>query len=237
MKNPFRWMSTNAYDRFSYEAMGLLFAGIKDWNLEKFDDALPILRQFFSSSPKGSPLWIGDEDYVTKLKDMAQSFADDYGQLQRSQRASRAGPTSEEKRAIDAAKKVRAQMKYPSKLTRTLDATFAELQPKAMADIREKQRLSAEADAIDQKAFAVAKEKGDALLKEYRFSDAKDAYKEPDLKQPDRIEQQNAEVKKARVAHGLQDKHHQGIEEDALPGARAGLQWHNHRGFGDQRRR
>ena len=211
--------ATNAYDRFSYEAMGLLFAGIKDWNLEKFDDALPILRQFFSSSPKGSPLWIGDEGYVTKLKDMAQSFADDYGQYKEASELLAQAQTSEEKiAAIDAAKKVRAQMKYPSKLTRTLDATFAELQPKAMADIREKQRLSAEADAIDQKAFAVAKEKGDALLKEYRFMDARDAYKEPDLKQPDRIEQQNAEVKKAGWLMGFKTNIIKELKKTPYPG-------------------
>jgi hypothetical protein len=168
------------YDRWTYEAFGLLFAGLKDWNLENFDDALPILRQFFSSSPKGPALWIGDEEYVAKLKEMAGSFAE------------------EKKEAIDAAKTIRAEMKYPSKLTRALDANIADLQPKVMAALHENERLSAEAEAADSKAFSVAKEKGDALMKEYRFSDARDAYKDPELKQQDRIDQQNAYVKKAQ---------------------------------------
>ena len=187
------------YDRWTYEAFGLLFAGMKDWNLEKFDDALPILRQFFSSSPKGPPLWIGDEEYVTKLKEMADSFVEDYNQYREaSELLAKAKSSEEKKEAIDAVKTIRAGMKYPSKLTVTLDTTIAELQPKVMAEIHEKARLSAEAEAIDSKAFAIAKEKGDAFMKEYRFSDAKEAYKDPELKQQDRIDQQNAQVKKAQ---------------------------------------
>ena len=187
------------YDKWTYQAFGLLFAGLKDWNLEKFDDALPLLRQFFSSSPKGPALWIGDEEYVGKLKEMAGGFAEDYTQYhEASERLANAKSSEEKKAAIDAVKTIRAEMKYPSKLTRALDARIADLQPKVMAEIHEKERLSEEAEAADSKAFAVAKEKGDALMKQYRFSDAKDAYKDPDLKQQDRIDQQNAQVKKAQ---------------------------------------
>jgi hypothetical protein len=187
------------YDRWTYEALGLLFAGLKDWNLEKFDDAIPLLRQFFTSNPKGPTLWIGDEQYVAKLKEMAGSFADDYTQYHdASELLAKAKTPEEKKEAIDAVKKIRAEMKYPSKLTRTLDASIADIQPKVAAELHEKARLSAEAEASDLKAFAVAKEKGDALMKEYRFSDAKDAYKEPELKEQDRIDQQDAQVKKAQ---------------------------------------
>jgi tetratricopeptide (TPR) repeat protein len=187
------------FDKWTYEAFGLLFAGLKDWSLDKYDDALPLLRQFFSASPKGPALWIGDEDYVTKLKEMAGSFAEDYTQFHEAgETLAKAKSPEEKKDAIDAAKTLRAQMKYPSKLTRSLDATIADLQPKVMAAVHENERLSAEAEAADSKAFATAKEKGDALMKEYRFTDAKEAYKDPDLKQQDRIDQQNAYIKKAQ---------------------------------------
>ena len=188
-----------AYDKWTYDAFGLFFAGLKDWNLEKFDDSLPLLRQFLSSSPKGPVLWIGDEQYVEKLKEMSGSFADDYNQYREATDVLAKAKTAEEKKeAIDNVKTIRAAMKYPSKLTRALDDTIAGLQPKVMAEIHENERLSAEAEAIDLKAFTVAKEKGDALMKEYRFSEAKDAYKEPELKQQDRIDEQNGQIKKAQ---------------------------------------
>ena len=89
-------------------------------------------------------------------------------------------------------------MKFPNKLTRALDGMIAELNPKIMAAVHENERLSAEAEEADQKAFAVAKEKGDALMKEFHFDDAKRAYLEPELKQADRIEQQKGAAKKAQ---------------------------------------
>ena len=186
-------------DKWTYDALRLLFFGLKDWNQEKFDDALPLLRQFFSSSPKGPPLWIGDSEYIGKLKEIVGVFAEDYTQYhQITDRMAQAKTPEERKDVIESAKTVRAEMKFPNKLTRALDGLIAELNPKIMAAVHENERLSAEAEEADLKAFAGAKEKGDELMKQYHFDDAKKAYLEPELKQSDRLEQQKGAAKKAQ---------------------------------------
>ncbi len=48
------------YDKSDHETAALLWFGIKNWQLGRVDDAVAFLRQFRSSSPRGSAAWIGE---------------------------------------------------------------------------------------------------------------------------------------------------------------------------------
>jgi len=80
----------------NYEAMLPLLYAVKDWNLEKWDDAVALFRQFRQTKPVNSDAWIGE------IKPFASARVEEYTTYQMAaDRHSKAKSTDEKKAAIE----------------------------------------------------------------------------------------------------------------------------------------
>jgi len=171
------------YDKWSYEGIALLALGMKDWNLDKFDEATALFRLFGDVAPEKMVEWADGPPDLAKLKEIANNFVNDYAEYGPARKDLDAASTPEEQAAaVEKAKAARSRMKLTTKMSKSLDATIADLGPKAAAMIAEKSRASAEEMAADNKAFSDAKKKHDDFLAKFQFKEAHDAITEPALK-------------------------------------------------------
>jgi hypothetical protein len=111
--------------------------------------------------------------------------------------ALKAAKTPEEQlAAVALAKTARAKMKIVTKRSKDLDATIAEIEPKATAMITEKNKMSAEEQAADEKALTEAKQKRADLISKFLFADARQAILDPNLVTEKARDEQQMLVKK-----------------------------------------
>ena len=171
------------YDKWSYEGIALLALGMKDWDLDKFDEATALFRLFGDVAPEKMVDWADGPPDLAKLKEIANNFVNDYAEFVPAQKELDAATTPEEQvDAVEKAKAARSRMKLTTQMSKTLDARIADIGPKAAAMVAEKSRASAEEIAADNKAFADAKKKHDDFLAKFQFKEAHDAILEPSLK-------------------------------------------------------
>lgn len=171
------------YDKWSFEGIAYLALALKDWNLEKFDDAVALFRQFNDVAPDKRVDWADGPEDLKKLKELADNFVNDYKEYEPARKALDAAKTPEEQAdAVAAAKIARSKMKLATKFSKSLDETIDDLGPKAAAMIAEKDRANNEMLAADEKALNDAKEKRAALLAKFQFAEARKAMQVPRLK-------------------------------------------------------
>ncbi|MDB6156106.1 MAG: hypothetical protein JWL90_4559 [Chthoniobacteraceae bacterium] len=170
------------YDKSNHEAFALLLFGLKDWNLEDYENASSFFRQFSSSYMKASEQWLGTDQEIAKLKNLVDHFEEAFAEYLRVTKELDAAKTPEEKKAaVDRAKASRKIIKVLAKMTAELDTRIAEIEPGAMEAIAEKARMANDDAEFDAKALPEAKAKRDALLVQMRFEEAHEAILAPQL--------------------------------------------------------
>lgn len=196
-KDPIAPTTGKDFDKWSYEGIALLAFALKDWNLEKFDDATSLFRQFGNVAPEKMVDWADGPADLKKLKDMGDNFVNDYKEFDPANKALQAAQTPEEQQAaVDMAKAARAKMKLTTKMSASLDAQIADIGPKAAAMLAEKSKASAEEMAADAKAFGDAKAKRAEFMEKFQFAEAKSAIADANLKTEKSREEQELMTKK-----------------------------------------
>ena len=199
--NPIPAAARKKIDPTSYQAVALLLFALKDWNIEKFDDAEPLFRDFIRATPEAPALWIGDQKDQTRLKDIAAKHLAEYSDYHAALSALKSAVTPEKKQAaLERAKTLRATMKPNSKLVAHLDKVAEEIQPAVAAWIEEKRKkaaaLAASVAAADSKALSEAKQQRNTFSAQYRFIEARQALQAPKLKEEKARSEQESLIKK-----------------------------------------
>ncbi|MEI9898063.1 MAG: hypothetical protein WDN28_30450 [Chthoniobacter sp.] len=198
-KDPIPPTEGKDYDKWSYEGIALLAFAMKDWNLEKYDDATALFRQFADVAPEKMVDWADGPEDLRKLKEMGDNFVNDYKEFDPANKALQAAKTPEEQQAaVDAAKAARAKMKLTTKMSESLDTQIADIGPKAAAMLAEMSKASAEDQAADAKAFDAAKAKRNDLLGKFQFTEARSAIMDPALKTEKARDEQDLLAKKTQ---------------------------------------
>lgn len=187
------------YDKWSFEGIALLAFALKDWNLEKFDDATALFRQFGDVAPERMVDWADGPADLKKLKEMGDNFVNDYKEFDPANKrlvASKESTPEEQMAAVEEGKAARAKMKMASKMSATLDGLLADIGPKAAAIMSDKAKASAEDMAADEKAFGDAKTKRNELMDKFQFAEARTVMNDANLKTEKARDEQQLLVKK-----------------------------------------
>ena len=175
-KEPIPAAAGKDYDKWSYEGIVTLAFALKDWNLEKYDDATALFRQFGDVAPEKMVEWADGPPDLAKLKDIANNYVNDYNEYTPASKALADATAPEDQQvAIDKAKAARGRMKLTTKLSKSLDATLADLSPKVASILAEKSRASSEEIAADTKALTDAKQKRADFIAKFQFTEAHSA--------------------------------------------------------------
>ena len=151
------------YDKWSYQGIAFLALALKDWNLDKFDDATALFRQFNDVSPDKLVEWADGPEDLRKLKDIADNFVNDYKEYMPAKQALDAvegKPIEEQRDAVEAAQAARKNMKLTTKLSKSLDDTLIVISgPRSPPRWTKRPNPTAEELAADDKAADRRQEK------------------------------------------------------------------------------
>ncbi len=199
--NPVPAAASKKIDPSSYQALALMLFALKDWTIEKFDEAEPLFRNFIKATPEAPALWIGDQKDQTRLKDIAAKHLAEYSEYHAALSALKSAVSPEKKQiALQRAKTLRATMKPNSKLAAHLDKVAAEVEPAVATWMEEQQKkaaaLAAALAVADSKSLSAAKLQRNAFCAQYRFIEARQALQAPKLKEEKARSEQETLVKK-----------------------------------------
>ncbi len=197
-KNPISPDVAKDYDRWTFEGFALLLYALKNWNLEKFDDAVALFRQFENASPERMVEWADGPDQLKQLKELAEACVNDYNEYQPASKALKdATSTEQQHAAVELAKAARAKMKLNTKLTKEIDAALADLGPKVAAVMAEKQKMSDDEMSFDAKELPEAKKKRTELMDKFMFAEARQVIQDPQFKTEKARDEQGLLVKRS----------------------------------------
>ncbi len=189
---------TKDFNNHSYTSFALLLAGLKNWNLENFEDAATILQHFLPA-PEGMPeLWLGDEKAIADLTRLAQARVADYKEFRNVADAilTNASP-AKKKEVLELAIAGRSRLKLPGKLMNFLESAIGELEKEAAAHEGEMNRMAAEREGADMKTLAEANQKQALYASQLRFAEAHAAILAPKLIAPRARREQEIMVSKS----------------------------------------
>jgi tetratricopeptide (TPR) repeat protein len=197
------------YDKYNYQGIALLALAIKDFDLDKFDDAESFFHQFTDVAPERQVEWADGPPELQKLKDMATNFINDYQAFAPARKAldDVADKSIDDQRvAVELAQKARAQMKLTSKLSKSLDDTLATMAPKVAAVMAERAKKESDELAADEKTMAEAKEKRTDLLNKFMFTEAHAVIADANFKTDKAKDEQEILAKKAQWLANFKDQ-------------------------------
>jgi hypothetical protein len=187
------------YDKWTFEGIVFLLYALKDWNLENFEEAVPLFRQFASVSPEKMVAWADGPADLKRFQNIAQSCVDDYLEGRPALQALVTATSVEQQHeAVEKAKTARAKMLLTTKLSKELDAKIAEIEPKVAAVMAEKEKMSAEEQAYDAKMLPEAKQKRSDFMAKFLFTEARQAMLDPNLKTEKAKDEQQLLAKKSQ---------------------------------------
>jgi hypothetical protein len=186
------------YDKWTFEGIAFLLYGLKDWSMDKFDDAVPLFRQFANVSPEKMVAWADGPADLKRLQDISQGCVDDYLEGRPALHAlTEASSIEQQAEALEKAKAARAKMKLTTKVSKELDAKIAELAPKVASVMAEKAKMADDEQASDAKLLPEAKQKRIDLQAKYLFREAQQAMLDPNLKTEKAKDEQQLLAKKS----------------------------------------
>jgi len=195
------------YDKWTFEGIVFLLYALKDWNLENFEEAVPLFRQFASVSPDRQVEWADGPADLKRLQDLAQSCVDDYLEGRPALQGLVTATSIEAQfAALEKARTARGKMILDTKVRKELDAKIAELSPKVAAAMAEKDKMNSEDLAHDAKELPVAKQKRLALHAQFLFSEARQAMLDPNLKTEKGKDEQQLLAKKSSWLANYKDQ-------------------------------
>ncbi len=195
------------FDKWSFEGIVFLLYALKDWNLENFDEAVPLFRQFAGVQPERMVAWADGPADLKKLQELAENCVNDYLEFRPASEALNAATNPEQQHeAVEKARVARAKMKLTTKLSRELDSKIAELGPKVAAIMAEKEKMSSDELAFDAKALPEAKQKRVELHGKFLFAEARQTILDPALKTEKAREEQQLLAKKSQWLANFKDQ-------------------------------
>jgi hypothetical protein len=154
-------------DRRNYEALALVFYGLRDWSLGEYDDAAALFRQYAQVTPDPRYLWVAD------YKSVVTPYIAEVNAFHTGAEAAKSATTLESrKEALPVVKDARSRIKLATNLASQLDQSVRDLQQKITAEEEENARRLAAMEAADSKALAEAKNKIGPLWQQFRPADA-----------------------------------------------------------------
>jgi tetratricopeptide (TPR) repeat protein len=197
------------YNKYNYQGIALLALAMKDFDLDKFEDAEAFFRQFTDVSPERQVEWADGPADLQKLKDMANNFVNDYQAFAPARKAldeAAEKPIDDQRVAVELAQKARAQMKLTSKLSKSLDDTLGTMAPKVAAVMEERAKTSAAEMASDEKTMAEAKEKRTDLMTKFMFGEAHSVIADANFKTEKAKDEQELLAKKTQWLSNFKDQ-------------------------------
>jgi len=105
-----------------FESIGILIAGLKEWDASRFESASGFFQKFLATKPQGSCAWIAD------FKPLAQDYRNDYLSCQALQTLIESANTPEKKKeALKQIPSAKAKLNRPGRLPEKLSAYEATL--------------------------------------------------------------------------------------------------------------
>jgi eukaryotic-like serine/threonine-protein kinase len=164
----------------NHEAIGLLLAGIKNWNLENYETAVPFFTAFVSVKQNAPVVWLGDEQDLRRLKKIGNQRIRDYGEFLSASDALKAASSPEEKRAaIETAKAARERIQQSGKLSKAVEEAIQRTEEALAAYEAEQQAKAAALEAADRKLLSETKQLRSSLIATLRFAEARKAVLAP----------------------------------------------------------
>ncbi|HEY3900502.1 MAG TPA: hypothetical protein VGM54_17975 [Chthoniobacter sp.] len=200
---------TGNYDKYNYQGIALLALGIKDFDLEKYEDAEAFFRQFTDVAPERQVDWADGPPDLQKLKDMATNIVSDYQAFAPARKAlddAADKSIDEQHTAVELAQKARAQMKLTTKLSKSLDDTLATMAPKVATAMAAKSQADAAELAADEKTMAEAKEKRTDLMAKFMFAEAHSVIADANFKTEKAKDEQDVLAKKTQWLSNFKDQ-------------------------------
>ncbi len=195
------------FDKWSFEGIVFLIYALKDWNLENFDEAVALFRQFASVAPEKMVTWADGPADLKKLQAISENCINDYLEYRPAHEALAIASSPEQQHeAVEKAKAARSKMKLTTKLSKELDARIAELGPKVAAIMAEREKMSDEEMAFDSKALPEAKAKRADLHTKFLFAEARQAILEPPFKTEKARDEQQLLAKKSQWLANFKDQ-------------------------------
>jgi hypothetical protein len=163
-----------------HKSIGLLLAGLKNWNREDYIGALPFFTAFQSVKENAPVVWLGDEQDLRRLKKISDQRIRDYGEFKSASDALSKASTPEEKRvAIQKAKEARERIAQAGKLTKAVEGLISRTEEALAAYEAEQQQKAAARDAADRKLLNDTKQQRATLIAGLRFIEARKAVLAP----------------------------------------------------------
>ncbi len=180
------------YARENYEAIALLLYGAKNWNLEKYEEAKVLLLDFADSNVNAPKKWLGSEEQLKKLQQMARQFESGLDEYKRaSERIEAASAPEEKKAAVEYAVAALPKMRVLAKQTAALKEQIIKVGGEANLALESKARETAENEVFDAEALPAALAKRGELLAQLRFREAFELMKALELRTEKARDQQD----------------------------------------------
>jgi serine/threonine protein kinase len=152
------------YSLTSFESVGPLLFGLKDWDLGQYSDAAALFKLYLASTPTEAFSWL------TEFKPLAQKYVDDEAAYEQAAAIAAAADTPDKRaQALDAtvALQSRAKGKFADHIGQLVDA----IKKRAAAEDPIFNQRIAEVKERDATALADARRKVAAFAAEYRFDE------------------------------------------------------------------
>lgn len=181
----------------SFEALELLVAGLKDWEMGRFEDGAALLREFKDATAEGSFAWVGEyhelaDDYVSDFSDYRGAIA----------LAKGAHSVPELQAAAATIRKVKGDLKHSgTRLGTTLEKAASD----ATAAADELLRKAAAQLAAERKSLGDAKAKALGLAKAWKMKEARGAVGAANLTDPELQREQRMLQRKLQWLAELKD--------------------------------
>ena len=180
------------YDKESYEAIALFLYGAKNWNLGKYEEATALLLDFADSRVNAPKQWLGSEEQLKKLRQMAGQFESGLEEYKRASAKIEAASEPEEKKAaVEYAVAALPKMRVLGKQTAALKEQIIKVGGEATLALELKAREATENEAFDAEALPAALAKRGELLAQLRFREAFELMKSLELRTETAREQQD----------------------------------------------
>ncbi len=153
-------------DANTYGALGLLVAGLKNWELGKLEEGAAMLRDFSNAAPGGGYGWISE--YHVLAEDNLADFTDYRGALAM---AKGAKSVTELQSAAKTVRKIKESLRHPKgRLADLLEQAAKDAEAVAAEQIK---KAAAQLEA-EKKALGEARGKAAAQARDWKFKEARE---------------------------------------------------------------
>lgn len=159
--------TAKSFDPDSTEAFALLIFALKDWSLGQFEDAGFLFRQFKTSSPPESEIWL------RRYKPISDAYIESYSAYEIAKDAAKDATSHDRKeRALAAIRDAKAKIKGQPALSAKLNTLETDLKAQVEVAVAEMSKQTDAAEAGDNAIINDVKTRVLGLNEKFQFGDA-----------------------------------------------------------------